>query len=140
VYLVADSDINCNGQVKDHKLDNVVKAINDLWDFIRISGHVEQELSITLFGSGRSGIADATKDEILKFIIDSFISSIRNSKSKIVDHLKIIIHPKDVNKLNISEVKKYLEYKCIFAKRPSNQNIQDGEMSYDNVFKVLSEL
>lgn len=123
VYFLAVNHINKYGQNKNRNINDVYISIDRLWNWLSENGHVEDEISIPLIGSGHAGIAEATKGEILRLIIDSFVAHIRNSHCKITDCLTIVIHPCDVEKININEIKKYIEYSCIFAKRNNSKII-----------------
>ncbi|MBR5693967.1 MAG: hypothetical protein IKX42_09755 [Fibrobacter sp.] len=126
-YLFALNDINENGQNVQHNIDVVYKSIQKLWDGILKKGHTEPELSIHLVGSGRAGISEATKMESYKIILESFLACVVNSGSKITDHLNIVVHPKDLSKIDLAEAAEFLKYKCkYFSSVRQSQNGPGG--------------
>lgn len=126
-YLFALNDINGNGQNIQHDIDVVYKSVQKLWNSILEKGHTEPELSIHLVGSGRAGISEATKMESYKIILESFLACVVNSGSKITDHLNIVVHPKDLSKIDLAEAAEFLKYKCkYFSSIKQLQNVQGG--------------
>lgn len=126
-YLFALNDINGNGQNIQHDIDVVYKSVQKLWNSILEKGHTEPELSIHLVGSGRAGISEATKMESYKIILESFLACVVNSGSKITDHLNIVVHPKDLSKIDLAEAAEFLKYKCkYFSSIKQLQNGQGG--------------
>ena len=77
---------------------------------------MENKLAIHLIGSGHLGIANITYYESAKSIIDTFIVFIQNTNKKITNHLKIVIHYKDLNKIDIEKLNEYIKYRCMFYK------------------------
>lgn len=123
VYFLALNSINQHGQNIDHSIDMVFSALEGLWRNIIEKGNTENVLSIPLIASGRAGIAEATKDTVIKAIVDSFIATIQNSSSVSTKHLRIIIYPEDIEKVNLPEIKDYIQYRCAFAKKDSSVRI-----------------
>lgn len=123
VYFVALNDINEHGQNIDHNIEDVYHALNGLWDGIKRKGHKEEKLAIPLIGSGHADIADATKNEIVKTIIDYYVSFVQNDRACITNNLEIYINPKDLDAIDYSAAVDYLTYRCHFTEKPSNKTI-----------------
>lgn len=126
VYFLALNDINQYGQNTNHDIDTAFNALNGLWQNIIEKGNTESELAIPVIASGRAGIAEATKETMMKAIVDTFISAIQNNSSTITKHLKIIIFPDDIKKINLSDIKEYVKYRCTFAHKDSSNKIGNG--------------
>lgn len=121
VYLVALNNINEHGQNSSRSIEDVYIALNGLWDGIAQKGHKEEQLAIPLIGSGHAGIAEATKDEMIKAIIDSYISYVQNSNTNITDDLRIYIHPHDLKSIDYGAAIDYMRYRCMFTKKPGDR-------------------
>lgn len=114
VYLIADSDINEHGTSIEKSIESVYCALNGFWNFLIEKGHVENVLTMTLIGSGRTGIKEATREEIIRIIVDTYIATSKSSSKKIVEKLNILINPLDIEKIDINSICKYIEYNTRF--------------------------
>lgn len=112
-YFVAIADINEYGKTVNTKFENVLIALEGVWNQIDERGHVEN-LTIPLLGTGKAGIKDASRMRVIKEIIFSFVAMAM--ERKITEKLSICIHPMDLeNKdLKLDELDEYLRYMCKF--------------------------
>ncbi|MCL2859606.1 MAG: DUF6430 domain-containing protein [Oscillospiraceae bacterium] len=120
-YFVADSDINEKGQTVKPSYENILVTLESLWEYILENGHIET-INIPLIGTGRMGIIQS-REKILKQIIFSFMAN--NNTKKIANELVICIRPEDVQKykIDIKEMKEYLEYMCRYYYENDSLNI-----------------
>lgn len=107
-YLLALADVNKNG-TPQAKYENILIALQGLWDFLAENRHIEN-LVIPIIGTGRAGIAEATRMKVIKDTILSFVAV--SSEVKITNNLVLCIHPNDLkgNKIDIDEIFEYVEY------------------------------
>ncbi len=107
-YLLSLADVNKNG-TPQAKYENIIIALQGLWDFLAENRHVEN-LVIPIIGTGRAGIAEATRTQVIKDTILSFVAV--SSEVKITNNLILCIHPNDLknNKIDIDEIFEYVEY------------------------------
>ena len=119
VYFLALNDINSHGQNENRNSNDFYTALDKIWLYIRQCGNTEK-VSIPLIGSGHAGISEITKECALKEIVKSYIGQVQNYK--ILDELIIYIHPSDLEHVNISKIKKFVENECMFAEK----NIRNG--------------
>lgn len=129
VYFFAMNDINQYGQNINRDMDTIFRSLNGLWLNIIEKGHTEVELAIPVIASGRAGIAEATKETMIEAIVDTFISAVQNNSSIITKHLKIVIFPDDVKIINLSYMKEYIKYRCIFARKDIASRIESNTSS-----------
>lgn len=107
-YLLGLADVNKNG-TPQAKYENILTALQGLWDFLSENKHIEN-LVIPIIGTGRAGIAEATRMKVIKDTILSFVAV--SSESKITNNLILCIHPSDIknNKIDIDEIFEYVKY------------------------------
>lgn len=107
-YLLGLADVNKNG-TPQAKYENILTALQGLWDFLSENKHIEN-LVIPIIGTGRAGIAEATRMKVIKDTILSFVAV--SSESKITNNLILCIHPSDIknNKIDINEIFEYVKY------------------------------
>lgn len=107
-YFLAVADVNKYGK-PNAKYENIYMALDGLWNFLLYSGHIET-LIIPVIGTGRTGIVDATRMNVIKDIISSFVAI--SSNKKITNNLVLCIYPQDLidGKINITEVYEYVNY------------------------------
>lgn len=107
-YLLALADVNKNG-TPQAKYENILIALQGLWDFLAENRHIEN-LVVPIIGTGRAGIAEATRMKVIKDTILSFVAV--SSEVKITNNLVLCIHPNDLkgNKIDIDEIFEYVEY------------------------------
>lgn len=123
VYFVALNDINEHGQNVSHDISDVYHALDGLWEGIKRKGHKEAKLAIPLIGSGHADIAEATKDEIIKTIIDYYISFVQNDKACVTNDLEIFIRPEDLKTIDYTAAVDYLVYRCHFLEKPNSGTV-----------------
>lgn len=107
-YLLALADVNKNGTPRA-KYENILTSLQGLWDFLAENKHIEN-LVLPFIGTGRAGIADATRMQVIKDTILSFVAV--SSEVKLTNNLILCIHPNDLknNKIDINEIFEYVEY------------------------------
>ena len=110
-YFVAINDVNEYGKPVNQTYDNINVALNGLFDSISKMGHCD-DLAIPLIGTGKAAIKEATIDNVVKNIIDSYFAS----PTKLSQKLIVCIHPKDFRsgKVDFKRIEKYVDYKCEF--------------------------
>lgn len=107
-YLLALADVNKKG-TPIAKYDNIITSMQGLWDYLSENKHIDN-LVIPIIGTGRAGIAEATRMRVIKEIILSFVAI--SSENKVTDNLTLCIHPSDIqqNMVDIDEIFEYIEY------------------------------
>lgn len=107
-YLIGLADVNKNG-TPQAKYENILIALQELWDFLAENRHIEN-LVVPIIGTGRAGIAEATRMKVIKDTILSFVAV--SSEVKITNNLVLCIHPNDLkdNKIDIDEIFEYVKY------------------------------
>ena len=107
-YLLALADVNKKG-TPSAKYDNIITSLQGLWDYLSENKHIDN-LVIPIIGTGRAGIAEATRMRVIKEIILSFVAI--SSENKVTDNLTLCIHPSDIqqNMVDIDEIFEYIEY------------------------------
>lgn len=107
-YFLSLADVNKQGTPKA-KYENILMALQGLWDFLAENKHIEN-LVVPIIGTGRAGIAEATRMQVIKDTILSFVAI--SSQVKITNNLILCIHPNDLkeNKIDIDEIFEYVEY------------------------------
>lgn len=125
-YWVAMADVNEFGK-PNGKFENLQICLESLWRFIGEKGHMTR-LIIPILGSGKTGINE-NRFTILKEIIFSFVAYAK--EQKITDELVICIYPSDIKdgKLDIYELKKYLNYQCKYRYESKNGKITSKGVS-----------
>ena len=110
-YWVALADINEHGR-PNCCFKDLQSSLESLWSFVSTNGHMEK-LIIPILGSGRSAL-NVKREKIRKEIIYSFVCFSR--EKKITQELVVCINPNDFyeNEINLEEIKKFLEYHCLF--------------------------
>ena len=107
-YLLALADVNKYG-TPSATYQNILTALQGLWNFLSQNKHIEN-LVLPIIGTGRAGIVEATRMQVIKDTILSFIAL--SNEIKITNNLVLCIHPNDLknNKLDINEIFQYVEY------------------------------
>ena len=117
VYFLADSDINPNGIPINVNIETISQSLVSLWESLVDVGN-QEPYSIPLIGTGKAGINDASRDEIVRDIVLSFLAATRNHK--ITEDLIICIHPNDFDKVNWDEFIEFINYQCKYANKKEN--------------------
>lgn len=125
-YWVAMADVNEYGK-PNGKFENLQICLESLWHYIGEKGHMTR-LIIPVLGSGKTGINES-RFTILKEIIFSFVAYAK--EQKITEELVICIHPSDLKseKLDIYELKKYLNYQCKYRYESKKSKITSKAIS-----------
>ena len=107
-YLLALADVNKKGSPLA-KYDNIIASLQGLWNYLSENKHIDN-LVIPIIGTGRAGIAEATRMRVIKEIILSFVAI--SSEIKVTNNLTLCIHPSDIqqNMVDIDEIFEYIEY------------------------------
>ncbi len=113
IYLIALTELNDKGVVKNSSFTNVEKCLMKLWQYIGEKGNYNH-IVIPLIGSGRARI-NKNRLDIAKEIVRSFVPSI--IEKKFCEKLTICIFPSDYkkHKIDIEELREFIEYKCKFT-------------------------
>ena len=122
-YLLADSDINEKGIPINVEACNIAKALVNLWDSLAIIGN-QETYSVPLVGTGKARVRDASRDEIVRTIILTFLAATK--EHKITEHLIICIHPSDFEKIHWEELCDFLNYQSQYANHKPITNVQNG--------------
>lgn len=125
-YWIAMADVNEYGK-PNGEFENLQICLESLWRFIGEKGHMNR-LVVPILGSGRTGINES-RFTILKEMIFSFVAY--SKEQKITEELVICIFPSDLKdgKLDIYEIKKYLNYQCQYRYEQHNGIITSKEIS-----------
>lgn len=107
-YFLAISDVNKYGSSSGN-FNNIITSLYGLWSFLGEHKHVEP-LVIPVIGTGRAGIAEATRMNVIKEIVFSFVAM--STEEKITNNLIICIYPDDINNnlIDINELYEYVYY------------------------------
>ena len=111
-YFLADSDINPNGKPIDVDVSDLTNALIGLWDYLCDDGNLEN-YSIPLLGTGKAGVKNASRDDVVKEIVLSFLAATR--EHKITENLIICIHPKDFEKIHWDDLCEFIKYQCLYS-------------------------
>lgn len=131
---MADSDINAKGIPIDVDASDITQALVGLWDSLILEGNHEP-YSIPLLGTGKARVKDASREEVVKEIILSFIAASRNHK--ITESLTICIHPKDYQKVDWDRLCEFLKYESQYANlKPLTSDPKGNEESSSSVIRL----
>lgn len=110
-YFLAVADINKFGKPENVTLENLTQALVYFWQQLNQFGHLETIL-MPIIGTGRAGIKNASRDQIIREIIFSFTVAAR--EMKVTENLVICISPKDFAQKNLhwDDLCEYLRYIC----------------------------
>ena len=123
-YFLVDSDININGIPENCDVSNLSQSLVCLWDCLSIIGNMET-YSVPLIGTGHGRVKNASRDEVVKEIVISFLAASR--EQKITENLIICIHPADYEKIHWDELCEFVRYQCTFAEIISNNRLAIGK-------------
>lgn len=111
-YFLADSDINEYGIPIDVDANNISIALVRLWESLAEEGNHEP-YSIPLLGTGKARVKDASREEIVKRIVLSFLAATKSHK--VTENLTICIHTNDYGKVDWDELCEFLRYQSQYA-------------------------
>jgi hypothetical protein len=87
-------------------VDALWKSLTAVWESVRVHGSLEP-VSIPIIGSELARVGTLDREALIKMIALSFVSSSR--ESVVSRELKIMIHPKDREHVNMIEVGRFLK-------------------------------
>lgn len=122
-YFVADSDINNKGIPINVDAANISQTLVKLWDTLAFEGN-QEAYSIPLIGTGKAKVKDASRDEIARETIISFLAATR--EHKITDTLYICISPNDLETIDWDGLCIFLEYQSSFSNIYSNSKSNES--------------
>ena len=131
-YFLAVADIYKNGIPITPDASDMHTSLNRLWDELNYEGNMET-YSVPLIGTGKAGVRDITREEIIKEIILTFLLSTQNYK--LTEHLIICVHPSDYTKIDWDEMGDYLKYNCkyFYAQRSNfSSSVPEGTAEKSN--------
>lgn len=111
-YFLVNSNINKHGIPENVDISDIASALVKLWDELNVIGNKE-DYSIPLLGTGKVGVKNASRDDVIKLIVTSFLAATR--EHKITENLNICIHPSDFEKIHWDDLCEYIKYQCSFA-------------------------
>lgn len=123
-YFLADSDINKNGIPNDVEAKDITEALFGLWESLNSVGNMET-YSIPLLGTGKARVKDASRDDIIKQILVTFLAASKDHK--LMEKLIICVHQSDYEKIHWDELCEYIKYQCQFANVKPRQMSQRGK-------------
>ncbi|MEB8473938.1 macro domain-containing protein [Acidithiobacillus ferriphilus] len=116
LYLVAIAALN-EHRVAQSSRKNVTDALPLLWESIRTRGGLDS-LAVPVLGSGLSRI-DATREEIIREIIRSFIPAIR--AGNFCRSMAVVVSPADftAGHVNLQELGAFMHHECMYGSSAS---------------------
>lgn len=110
-YLVAIGSLN-KYKSTSASTEDILDALPMTWEFIRTRGELGP-LCCPILGSGFSR-ADATREELTREIIKSFVSACR--AGRFCEKLTIAIAPSDFKSgsINLETLRRFLEHECLY--------------------------
>ena len=123
-YFLADSDINKNGISNDVEAADITEALFGLWESLNSMGNMET-YSIPFLGTGKAGVKNASRDDIIKQILVTFLAA--SKEHKLTEKLIICVHPSDYEKIHWDDLCEYIKYQCQFANVKPRQMSQRGK-------------
>lgn len=122
-YFLADSDLNKEGIPINTDVSEIATSLISLWDSLSLIGN-QEPYSIPLLGSGKARYKNASREEIIREIILTFISATKNKK--ITESLIICIHPIDYEKIDWDAMCDFLKYNCTYSNLKPEQIVPSG--------------
>ncbi|MEW1627232.1 macro domain-containing protein [Streptomyces sp. NPDC089173] len=115
VAVLRQSDVICHatayGRMENSlrvscSVDALWKSLTAVWESVRVHGSLEP-VSIPIIGSELARVGTLDREALIKMIALSFASSSR--ESVVSRELRIMIHPKDREHVNMIEVGRFLK-------------------------------
>jgi len=121
-YFVAIAIFNQH-KVASVEREDFLDLLPKMWDGIRNKGGFEP-LCCPILGSGFSRL-NMTREELIHEIIKSFIAA--TSEAKFSERLVLVVTPSDFSAghINLKEIKKFLEYECIYGRSLTKPKIKE---------------
>ncbi|MBI4067714.1 hypothetical protein HY407_05005, partial [Candidatus Gottesmanbacteria bacterium] len=104
-FCSAYSYMNNNLQAKSD-IGKLVVSLEALWEAIRLKGECDN-VAMAILGSDLARIGNASKSNLIKLIVSSFILASR--EKWITKKLTIVIHPDSFEKVNLLELDDFLQ-------------------------------
>jgi len=95
-----------NDLIARSSVDNLWRSLNQVWDAVYLHGQRER-VAIPLVGAEFARISCLDRDSLLKMILLSFVARAR--EDPVCHELTVVIHPRDYEKINLLEVKAFLQ-------------------------------
>ena len=136
-YFLADSDINAKGIPIDVDASDISMSLVSLWDTLAIEGN-QEPYRIPLLGTGKARAKDASRNEVVREIILSFLAATK--EHKITESLTICIHPKDFDKIDWDALCEFLKYESQYTNlKPMFSKPSGVEEKTPSVVKLRDE-
>lgn len=111
-YFLADSDINAKGIPIDVDASDISMSLVSLWDTLAIEGN-QEPYRIPLLGTGKARAKDASRNEIVREIVLTFLAATK--EHKITESLTICIHPRDFDKIDWDALCEFVKYESQYT-------------------------
>ena len=122
-YFLADSDINAKGIPYNVDITSIAQSLDGLWASLAEIGNHEP-YSIPLLGTGKARAKDASRDEVVRTIILSFLASVK--EHKVTESLIICIHTNDYEKIHWDDLCEFLNYHSRYTNLKPISAVPDG--------------
>jgi hypothetical protein len=103
-YCVAYSRMS-NDLVAQSSVDYLWQSLGNVWTAIASRGHLEP-VAIPILGSDLARVGSLGHESLIKMIVLAFVA--RSRASLVSRRLTVVVHPSDVDKVNLSEVQAFL--------------------------------
>ena len=112
-YFLAVADVNKSGKTENVTMENMIKALVGLWEYLTKEGHTEP-ITIPVIGSGRAGLIDGTFEDVVHETIFSFVT--KSQDEFISKKMTICIYPPTLSDANVTwkRLCDYLDWQCHF--------------------------
>ncbi|MFD7574144.1 macro domain-containing protein [Streptomyces sp. NPDC059810] len=104
VYGLAYSRMS-NSLVAQSSVDLLWQSLNSLWESVAVNGR-RQGLAMPVIGGDLARIDNIDHETLIKLIILSFVA--RSRRSVIASELTIVIHPENLDKVDVAEVRAFM--------------------------------
>ncbi|WP_217210615.1 macro domain-containing protein [Streptomyces sp. AC550_RSS872] len=103
-FCVAYSKME-NDLIAQSSVDALWKSLDAVWDAIHVRGQ-RKAVSIPIIGSELARVSCLNRESLLKMITLSFVA--RSRQNPVCKELRIVVHPKDFEHINMLEVDAFL--------------------------------
>lgn len=113
-YFLAVADVSKTGKTENVSMQNMIKALVGLWDYLSIDGHTEP-ITIPVIGTGRGGLRDGTLEDVVHETIFSFIS--KSNEEFVSNKMTVCIYPPTLSSANANwiDLCDYLKWQCKYC-------------------------
>ena len=131
-YFLAIADINKFGKPENVSYQSITSALVSLWQELNKIGHLEN-IRIPIVGTGRAGLHDASRDQIIQEIIFTFVVAAR--EMNVSENLIICVHPSDFANKNLhwDDLCDYLRYTCKYVNQQKGRPEGKPEDEYNGI-------